>query len=80
MADNRELFRNSYICVTRHNIKESSEFIFWAVEQNHEKADIRIILHALHSVEILQAERVAVYPNGTDIIVLCIIIVPNILY
>ena len=41
-------------------------------ESNHEEADTRVILHILYSFEYMQAERVVVHSNDTDVIVMCI--------
>ena len=39
---------------------------------NHEDADTRMVVHALYSIHILNAERIVLHCNDTDVIVLCI--------
>ncbi len=42
------------------------------LECSHEEADTRILLHAVYSVLTLGAQRIVVYANDTDVIVMCI--------
>lgn len=43
-----------------------------ALSSTHEEADTRMILHILYSAEILNASRIVVHTNDTDVVILCI--------
>ena len=42
------------------------------LKSTHEEADQSMLLHTLYSFEIDGAERVVIYANDTDVIVLCL--------